>query len=87
MKKVDTKVKQTNGRLLEGVVIGTKNDKTILVEVAYVIRHPLYGKQMKRTKKYQVHCTKDIELGAKITIGETKRVSKYKYFKVIEVVK
>lgn len=87
MKKVENSIKKTNGKLLEGIVVGNSNEKTLLVEVAYTIMHPLYMKKLKRSTKYQVHSNKKLEIGSKVIIGETKRVSKNKYFRIIEEVK
>ncbi len=45
----------SNPRLLTGVVISDKADKTITVKVERKVRHPLYGKIMKRTTKVHAH--------------------------------
>jgi small subunit ribosomal protein S17 len=70
-------------RVLSGVVVGTKMDKTIVVSVERTYMHPLYKKFLKTSKKYHVHNENpDIKAGDKVDIIETKPFSKTVAFEV-----
>lgn len=69
-----------------GKVLSAGNDKTITVLVETYKKHPLYGKRVKRSKKYAVHDEKNIAgVGDKVKIVETKPFSKTKYYVLVEV--
>jgi len=73
---------------LVGIVMRTKMQKTIVVEVTRLAQHPLYNKVMKRRKRYVVHDEKGIaKIGEKVRIIETKPISKTKHWRLCEVVK
>ncbi len=75
----------TTKRILEGVVVSDKMDKTIVVDVARFIKHPKYGKYMVRNKKYKAHDPENRhKVGEKVRIEETRPISKDKTFKVID---
>jgi len=72
----------------EGVVISSKMDKTIVVRVELRFRHPLYGKQMKRSDKYYVHDEENVaKEGDKVRIMETRPLSRTKCWRLVEVLK
>jgi len=72
------------GNLLKGVVVSAKMDKTVVVSVSRFIKHPLYGKFYKVSKKYKAHDEDNkYKAGDKVEIVETKPISKDKHFKVI----
>ena len=69
----------SNPRLLTGVVISDKADKTITVKVERKVRHPLYGKSMKRTTKVHAHDeSNDASIGDIVTVKECRPISKSK---------
>ena len=69
----------SNPRLLSGVVISDKADKTITVKVERKVRHPLYGKIMKRTTKVHAHDeSNDASIGDIVTVKECRPISKSK---------
>jgi small subunit ribosomal protein S17 len=71
-------------KILKGVVVSDKMDKTIVVSVSRFVRHPLYGKFYKVSKKYKAHDAGNIyKTGDKVEIIETRPISKDKHFKVI----
>lgn len=73
-------------KTLTGVVVSDKNDKTIIVEVATYLKHPLYGKRFKRTKRFASHDEKGIaKLGDVVKISETRPYSKTKRFRLVEI--
>lgn len=66
-------------RVLQGTIVSSKSDKTIVVEVERKFRHPLYGKFVKHNKKYQAHDEKnDGKVGEIVTIEEHRPISKTK---------
>ena len=69
----------SNPRLLTGVVISDKADKTITVKVERKVRHPLYGKIMKRTTKVHAHDESNVaSTGDIVTVKECRPISKSK---------
>lgn len=69
-----------------GTVVSDKMDKTVVVDVSRTTRHPLYGKILRRTKKYKAHDeTNQCRLGDKVKIMETRPISKDKRWRVTEV--
>jgi len=73
-------------RSLSGVVISSNSNKTIVVEVTRRVKHKLYKKIIKRTKKYHAHDeNNNFKKGDTVTIQETKPISKLKSWIVQEV--
>ncbi len=73
-------------RSLVGVVTSDKMDKTVVVAVVRVTRHPLYGKVIKKTKKYKAHNENNqAKEGNKVRIRECRPISKEKSFFVEEI--
>ncbi|MEX0979712.1 MAG: 30S ribosomal protein S17 [Gemmatimonadota bacterium] len=69
-----------------GVVVSDRGDKTVVVLVERRFAHPLYGKQMKRTKKYHAHDEKnEYRMGDTVRIIETRPISKLKRWRVAEL--
>jgi small subunit ribosomal protein S17 len=69
-----------------GVVVSDKGDKTVVVLVERRFPHPLYGKQVKRTKKYHAHDPKnEYRMGDTVRIIETRPISKLKRWRVAEL--
>jgi small subunit ribosomal protein S17 len=70
-----------------GIVVSDKMEKSIIVTEETKIKHPLYGKFMKRTKKYHAHDEKnDAKVGDTVKIMETRPLSKTKRWRLVEVV-
>lgn len=73
-------------RILEGVVVSDKMDKTVVVRVERYIQHPIYKKFMKRSKKYMAHDeTNSFKEGDAVKILEAKPLSKNKQWEVISI--
>jgi small subunit ribosomal protein S17 len=69
-----------------GTVTSDKQDKTVTVSVERQFPHPLYGKQMKRTKKYHAHDeNNEYQVGDTVRIVETRPLSKTKRWRVVEL--
>ncbi len=72
-------------RILIGTVVSDKTDKTVVVKVERKVKHPLYGKIIRRSKKYHAHDEANTyKTGETVRIEETAPVSKLKTWKVIE---
>ncbi|MFC4290924.1 30S ribosomal protein S17 [Sphingorhabdus arenilitoris] len=72
-------------RILTGTVVSDKNDKTIVVKVERKVKHPLYGKIIRRSKKYHAHDeANEFKAGETVRIEETRPISKNKTWKVLE---
>lgn len=70
-----------------GIVVSDKMDKTIVVAAEDFVRHSLYGKAVKRTKKFKAHDEKnECQIGDKVRIMETRPLSKDKRWRLVEVV-
>ncbi|MFM2392367.1 MAG: hypothetical protein RLZZ546_344 [Bacteroidota bacterium] len=88
MPKVKT-TKENNdkkvSKLLSGVVVSNKMQKTIVVSVTRFVKHPKYGKYYKISKKYKAHDENNkFNIGDKVSLKETKPMSKDKKFIVVE---
>ena len=67
-----------------GVVVSDKMDKTVTVNVQRQFLHPLYGKLVKRTKKYHAHDeNNEYKVGDTVRISETRPLSKTKRWRVV----
>ena len=72
-------------RILIGTVVSDKADKTVVVRVERKVKHPMYGKIIRRSKKYHAHDEDNaFKAGETVRIEETRPMSKLKTWKVIE---
>lgn len=70
-----------------GTVVGDKTDKTVTVLVERRFAHPLYGKQLSRTRKYHAHDeANEYRTGDVVRIMETRPLSKTKRWRVVELI-
>jgi small subunit ribosomal protein S17 len=70
---------------LQGIVVGDKMNKTVVVSVTRFIKHPKYGKYYKVSKKYKAHDEENkFKIGDKVSIEATRPISKDKKFKVVQ---
>lgn len=70
-----------------GIVTSNKMDKTIVVTVEEFVRHSLYGKAVKVTKKFKAHDEQnECNIGDKVRIMETRPLSKDKRWRLVNVV-
>ncbi|HMN88895.1 MAG TPA: 30S ribosomal protein S17 [Saprospiraceae bacterium] len=70
-----------------GVVVSNKMHKTISVAVERRLRHPIYGKFVKKTKKFMAHDeNNDCNIGDVVRIMETRPLSKLKRWRLVEVI-
>ncbi|WP_438726420.1 30S ribosomal protein S17 [Parasphingorhabdus sp. DH2-15] len=72
-------------RVLTGTVVSDKTDKTVVVSVERKVKHPLYGKIIRRSKKYHAHDEENsFKAGEVVRIEETRPISKLKTWKVLD---
>ena len=70
-----------------GLVTSDKMDKTITVSVVEHVKHPLYGKIMKRTYKLKAHDEENVcGVGDKVMVMETRPLSKDKRWRLVEII-
>lgn len=70
-----------------GLVVSDKMDKTIVVAVEDFVRHSLYGKAVKRTKKFKAHDeNNECNIGDKVRIMETRPLSKDKRWRLVNII-
>ncbi|MDR5659543.1 30S ribosomal protein S17 [Serpentinicella sp. ANB-PHB4] len=70
-----------------GRIVSDKMDKTVVVSVEDFVRHPLYGKAVKRTKKLKAHDElNECKIGDKVRIMETRPLSKDKRWRLVKIV-
>ncbi|MBQ0012131.1 MAG: 30S ribosomal protein S17 [Clostridiales bacterium] len=70
-----------------GIVSSDKMDKTIVVSVVEHVKHPLYGKIMKRTYKLKAHDEENsCGIGDKVKVMETRPLSKDKRWRLVEII-
>ncbi|WLP95088.1 30S ribosomal protein S17 [Psychrobacter sp. M13] len=77
----------TNASLLTGRVVSDKMDKSITVLIERLVRHPLYGKQLRRSTKIKAHDENNVcQQGDLVRIKETRPISKTKAWTLVEVI-
>ncbi|HBA45745.1 30S ribosomal protein S17 [Candidatus Nomurabacteria bacterium RIFCSPLOWO2_02_40_28] len=82
--KIKKEILKSKSNTLKGIVVSDKMDKTVVVSVSRFIKHPLYGKFYKVSKKYKAHDEENkYKTGDNVEIVETKPISKDKRFKVV----
>ena len=72
-------------RVLTGLIVSDKGDKTVVVNVERKVKHPLYGKIIRRSKKYHAHDEgNEFKAGETVRIEETAPISKLKTWRVLD---
>ena len=70
-----------------GYVTSDKMDKTVVVSIVEFVRHPLYGKAVKRTVKFKAHDeNNECKVGDRVKIRETRPLSKDKRWRVVNII-
>ncbi len=71
-----------------GHVVSNKMDKTAVVAVNRLVQHPLYGRYVKKTRKFKVHDeTNQCQIGDTVRIVETRPLSRDKRWRLIEIIR
>lgn len=75
-----------NKRTLEGVVASDKGDKTIVVQVETLVKHPLFKKYIRRKKKFMAHDpANECAVGDKVQIVESRPLSRRKRWHLVQI--
>jgi small subunit ribosomal protein S17 len=73
-------------KALQGVVVSSKMDKSVVVAVELSLKHHLYKKIMRKTKRYKAHDEKnECQVGDSVKIMECRPISKEKHFRVVQI--
>ncbi|OPY59735.1 MAG: 30S ribosomal protein S17 [Pelotomaculum sp. PtaU1.Bin035] len=73
-------------KVLTGRVVGDKMDKTVVVAVETLVRHPMYQRIIRRTRKFKAHDEENsCRIGDKVKVMETRPLSKEKRWRVVEI--
>ncbi len=73
-------------KVLTGKVVSDKMEKTVVVAVESLVRHPLYQRTIRRTQKFKAHDEENsCRIGDKVKMMETRPLSKEKRWRVIEI--
>ncbi len=87
MSEVVTTIERNLRKIRVGVVSSNKMDKSIVVKVERKVKHPLYGKFVKKSTKFHAHDEKnECSIGDTVKIMETRPISKTKRWRLVEVV-
>ncbi|MBC7688051.1 MAG: 30S ribosomal protein S17 [Aquabacterium sp.] len=87
MSEVITTVERNLRKTKAGVVTSNKGDKSITVNVERKVKHPLYGKFVKKSTKFHAHDEKnECSIGDTVKIMETRPISKTKRWRLVEVI-
>ena len=74
-------------KVMTGTVVSNKMDKTIVVAVETSVKHPIYGKIVKKTYKLKAHDEENqCQIGDRVKVMETRPLSKDKRWRLVEVV-
>ena len=74
-------------KMRQGVVVSDKMDKTVIVSIKQVVRHPTYHKTIRRSRKLIAHDEAgDAHVGDTVRVMETRPLSKTKRWRVVEVI-
>ena len=80
-------MERNNRKVREGIVVSDKMDKSIVIKVERKMKHPIYGKFLKRSTKFMAHDEEnECGIGDRVRIMETRPLSKNKCWRLIEIV-
>lgn len=70
-----------------GLVVSDKMDKTVVVLIETKVKHPIYKKTVTKSNRFKAHDEKnECKVGDKVLIEETRKLSRDKYWRVVEVI-
>ncbi|MBZ4658682.1 MAG: ribosomal protein [Desulfacinum sp.] len=78
--------RKTNRKTRVGTVVSDKMNKTVVVSVERLVKHPLYGKFVRRRNKFKAHDeTNECRVGDRVVIQESRPLSKTKHWVVVKI--
>jgi small subunit ribosomal protein S17 len=85
---IDAPAKTAQRRTKVGLVVSDRMEKTVVVAVENFRRHPLYGRTIRRTKRFKVHDeTNECKTGDQVEIAESRPISKEKHWVVSQIMR
>jgi small subunit ribosomal protein S17 len=85
--KAEPPKRDTRRKVRQGIVVSDKGNKTIVVQVERTVRHPIYGKVMRRSKRFHAHDEQNTgKVGDVVRIMECRPLSRLKRWRLLEVV-
>lgn len=79
-------MERNSRKVLEGIVVSDKMDKTITVEISTFKKHPLYAKRLVSSNKFKAHDeNNECNVGDRVSIMETRPLSKSKNWRLVEI--
>lgn len=76
----------SNRKTTIGIVVSDKMDKTIVVEVSDMVKHPVYQKMLKRSSRIKAHDeNNEAKIGDRVLLMETRPLSRDKRFRLVEI--
>lgn len=82
----EEKTQKRHKKTLEGIVISTRMQKSVVVRVERQIRHPLYLKTIRKSSKFMAHDEENkCRVGDRVVISETRPISKNKCWRVVSI--
>jgi small subunit ribosomal protein S17 len=86
MSETETTPERNRRKVREGYVVSDKMDKTVVVAVEDRVKHPLYGKVMRRTSKLKAHDEQNAcGIGDRVLLMETRPLSATKRWRIVEI--
>jgi len=86
MSEESTELSRGDRKVREGLVVSDKMDKTVVVQVEDRVKHPKYGKVIRRTKRYKAHDGENAcGVGDRVLLMETRPLSATKRWRVAEI--
>jgi small subunit ribosomal protein S17 len=86
METTETTLKRNLRKERIGIIVSDKMDKSIVVAVERKVKHPMYGKFVKKTSKFVAHDEKnECKMGDTVKIEETRPLSKTKNWRLVEI--
>ena len=79
-------MRDSSKKSMEGIVLSNKMQKSVVVIVSRMIRHPIYQKLVEKRKKYYAHSEEKIPEGAVVRIIQTRPLSKLKRWRVVDII-
>ncbi len=84
---MNASLENKKGRSMQGEVVSNKNDKTIVVRVETLVKHPLFKKYVRRRKKFTAHDPENIcNIGDKVKIVECRPLSRNKRWHLVSII-
>jgi len=81
------KSKKGQMRTRQGIVVSDKMEKTVVVEVNRIVKHPLYKRYIRRTKRFKAHDPENAcRIGDRVRIEATRPLSKEKKWRVVDII-